>query len=63
MPRIFLPLTDEEFTTIKESADAKQVAITSLVREALGLPVAKRGRPAKNPIHDATKGIAKDGKE
>ena len=47
MPRIFLPLTDEEFAAIKAGAAAKQITVTSLVREAHNLPVAKRGRPAK----------------
>lgn len=47
MRRIFLPVTDEEFATIKAAAAAKQITVTSLVREALNLPAAKRGRPAK----------------
>ena len=47
MPRLFLPLTDEEFAAIKAAATAKKITVTSLVRKALKLPVAKRGRPAK----------------
>ena len=45
MPRLFIPLTDEELAWIKGAAAAKQVTVTSLVREALKLPPAKRGRP------------------
>jgi len=52
MPRLFIPLTDEEFAAIKAAAAAKKITITSLVRKALKLPVAKRGRPAKNESPD-----------
>ncbi len=47
MPRLFLPLTNEELAAVKAAAAAKQVTVTSLVREALKLPAARRGRPAK----------------
>ena len=62
MRRLFIPLTDEEFTAIKAAAAAKKLTVTSLVRKALKLPVAKRGRPAKDHVHEFTKGIAKDDK-
>lgn len=47
MPRLFIPLTDEEFAAIKAAAAAKKITVTSLVRKALKLPAAKRGRPVK----------------
>ena len=47
MRRIFLPLTDEEFAAVKAAAAAKKLTVTSLLRKALKLPVAKRGRPVK----------------
>ena len=54
MRRLFLPLTDEEFATIKASASAKKITVTSLVRKALKLPAAKRGRPKKEETQCTT---------